>query len=449
MNGGSNYTNSFTISAPAAPILTLPDFARGPGQNVDVSDASTSYGTAASTLLPVALSSTTGVTSVSFELDYNASYLNISNVALAAGISGTLSFSNTTPGVLLVSITGFSSTATAGAIGGTDIVDITASVPAAAISSYGASALLKIVNPQVNGGAIPISDALEKVVYFGDVSGDGKVNAADATLVARNKVHLDSGFSAYPLTDPLIIGNATGTGSLSASDASLMAQVGVHLAVAKIPTIPSHGALTAAGVDPTVGIPSGIAATAGQTVDVPVSILDNAAGLASADLAIDYNPALLSLTNAGITLSSALSSAGWELVQNVDSTNGVAYVSLFATSGLPSGTPQLLNLAFSVPDHAPSGSAAITVDPKNSDLGDTNGDPLTLSVSNGSVAVSSCAAGSDRVHYSRHTQPAQYRRRRDDDYVQRAGLGLWPEQLAAQLGWRRQLADRFSNAHHQ
>ena len=36
LNGGSNYTNTFTAAAPAAPILTLPDFARGPGQNVNV-----------------------------------------------------------------------------------------------------------------------------------------------------------------------------------------------------------------------------------------------------------------------------------------------------------------------------------------------------------------------------------------------------------------------------
>ena len=159
------------------------------------------------------------------------------------------------------------------------------------------------------------------------------------------------------------------------------------------PRIPSHGAITLAGADPTVSIPSGIAATAGQTVDVPVSILDNAAGLASADLAIDYNPAALSLTNADITLSSTLSGLGWTLVTNVMNADGIAYVSISSIRGLPAGTPQLLNLAFSVADHAPSGSTAIAIDPTQSDLGDTNGDPLTLSVSNGSVAVSSAQQG--------------------------------------------------------
>ena len=387
LNGGSNYTNTFTAAAPAAPILSLPDFARGPGQNVDVDDAPTGYGTALTTSLPVALSNTTGVTSVSFELDYNASYLNISNVALAAGISGTLSFTNTTPGVLLVSITGFSSTATAGAIGGTDILDITASVPAAAISTYGASALLNVVNPLVNGAVVATSDSVEKVAYFGDANGDGKLGGADASLVARNKVHLDSGFNAYPLTDPRLVADIAGTGSFTSLDASQIAQVGVHLPVANIPTIPSHGAITLAGADPTVGIPSGIAATAGQTVDVPVSILDNAAGLASADLAIDYNPAALSLTNADITLSSTLSGLGWTLVTNVMNADGIAYVSISSIRGLPAGTPQLLNLAFSVADHAPSGSTAIAIDPTQSDLGDASGDPLTLSTSSGSVVI--------------------------------------------------------------
>ena len=46
-------------------------------------------------------------------------------------------------------------------------------------------------------------------------------------------------------------------------------------------------------------------------MNVPVSISDNASGVASADFEFDYDPALLSLTNSGITLSSALSSAGW------------------------------------------------------------------------------------------------------------------------------------------
>ncbi len=387
LNGGSNYTNTFTVAAPAAPILTLPDFARGPGQAVNVDDAPTGYGTALTTSLPVALSNTTGVTSVSFELDYNASYLNISNVALAAGISGTLSFTNTTPGVLLVGITGFSSTATAGAIGGTDIVDITASVPAAAISTYGASALLAVVNPLVNGAAVATSDAVEKVAYFGDANGDGKLGGADASLVARNKVHLDSGFNAYPLTDPRLVADIAGTGNFTSLDASQIAQAAVHLPVANIPTIPSHGAITLASADPTVGIPSGIAATAGQMVDVPVSILDNAAGLASADLAIDYNPAILSLTAADITLSSTLSGLGWSLATNVMNADGVAYVSISSIRGLPAGTPQLLNLAFSVADHAPSGSTAIAIDPTQSGLGDASGDPLTLSTSSGSVVI--------------------------------------------------------------
>jgi hypothetical protein len=320
-------------------------------------------------------------------LDYNPSYLTVSGAQLAAGISGTLSVTNTTPGVLLVSITGFSSTAAAGAIGGTDIVDISASVPAAAISSYGASSLLKVVNPLVNGAAIPISDALEKVVYFGDVSGDGRVNAADASLVARNRVHLDSGFSAYALTDPRIIGNVTGNGTLASSDASLIAQVGVHLPVAKIPAIPTHGTLTAAGVDPTVGIPLGIAATAGQTVNVPVSITDNAAGVASADFVIDYNPDLLTLTNSGVTLAAALSNSGWSLITNVDNADGVAYVSLFATSALPAGTPQLLNLAFTVAGNAPSGTTAVSIDPAGIDLNDASGNVMALAISNGSVNI--------------------------------------------------------------
>ena len=392
LDGGVNYTNSFPITAPTAAILTLPDFARGPGQPVNVSDAPSGYGNGTTTLLPVALSSTAGVTSVSFELDYNSSYLTISNVALAAGISGTLSVTNTTPGVLLVSITGFSSTASAGAIGGTDILDITATVPAAAISSYGASALLKVVNPLINGAAVPTSDSVEKVAYFGDASGDGKVGGADATLIARNKVHLDSGFNAYPLTDPRLVADISGTGVLTSLDASQAAQVGVHITVPSIPTVPSHGALTLAGADPTVSIPSNIAATAGQTVNVPVSITDDADGVAYADFEFHFDPTLLQSSN--VTLGSTLVSAmGWTLESSgsLYNSEGILYVSIFASAGLMTGTPvpaTLLNLTFTVGSDAPTGSTPITIDPdpNNSDIGSATG-ALTLSIANGSVAI--------------------------------------------------------------
>ena len=380
LGAGSNYTATFTVATPTAPMLTLPDFARGPGQNVDVSDASSSYGTAATSLLPVALSDTTGVTSVSFELDYNASYLTVSSVQLAAGISGTLSVTNTTPGTLLVSITGFSSTAPAGAVGGTDIVDISASVPATAISSYGASALLKLVNPQVNAAAIAVADAVEKVAYFGDTTGDGTLSGLDASDDARNQVQLDNGFSAYPLTDPRIVGDVTGDGTISGQDASFIAQKSVQLSVPKIPDIPSHASLVKAATDPTITVPLGVAVSAGQSVTVPIGISDNAGGLLSASLTITYNPALLTFVSVKQS-SELLDNYDWSLASNLIAP-GTLRVSLFSNdASLGSGPAQLLNLKFAAPSNDLSGTSPIRVS------GSLNEGGLSLSVNDGSVVV--------------------------------------------------------------
>ena len=284
---------------------------------MDVDTASANYETALTTSLPVVISSTSGVSSLSFELDYNSTYLTVTNVALASGISGTLSVTNTTPGVLLVSITSFNSSATATAInGGTNILNITASVPLAAVSSYGASALLKMNNTVVNGTASATSESLEKVVYFGDTNADGKITAADATLVARNAAHLDGGYSAYPLTDPRLVTDVVGSGTLRASDASLVLQEAVHLTVANIPSIPTHGTITHAGVDPNVAIqtPTGNVAP-GSTITVPLTVTDNANGIASFDFYLNYNTALLALNS--VTLGSSLS--GWTIHTNTNS----------------------------------------------------------------------------------------------------------------------------------
>ena len=191
---GDDFTAAFTVAPPTLPVLTLPDFARGPGQNVDVSDAAAGYGTALASNLPVAISNTAGVSSVSFEVDYNPNLLTVSGAQLASGITGTLSVDNSTPGKLTISVTDFSATAS----GAADIVDILASVPASAASLYSASGLLSIGNAQTNLGVLPNSTAVEKVAYFGDATGDGTLSGLDASLIDRNVVHLDDGFPPIP-----------------------------------------------------------------------------------------------------------------------------------------------------------------------------------------------------------------------------------------------------------
>lgn len=61
--------------------------------------------------------------------------------------------------------------------------------------------------------------------------------------MARVAALVDSGFGATPLTDPLIIGDISGNGRLNAADASLVARSAALIEVAQIPSIPT-GVLT-------------------------------------------------------------------------------------------------------------------------------------------------------------------------------------------------------------
>ena len=144
-----------------------------------------------------------------------------------------------------------------------------------------------------------------------------------------------SGFSAYALTDlRRIIGNVTGTSSLASSEC--IADCSGRRAFSRVQDPNGSNAWDAhsleASIQQSVFRWESYWLLAGQTVNVPVSITDNAAGVASADFAFDYNPALLTLTNAGVTLGTALSNSGWSMITNVDSADEVAFVSLFAAS---------------------------------------------------------------------------------------------------------------------
>ena len=80
--GSGDYTNTFVIAAPTAPVLSLPDFARGPGQSVDVN----ADGTARTPNLPVHLSDAGGLRSLSFEIDFDPSLLNLTGAVMVSGL---------------------------------------------------------------------------------------------------------------------------------------------------------------------------------------------------------------------------------------------------------------------------------------------------------------------------------------------------------------------------
>jgi len=88
------------------------------------------------------------------------------------------------------------------------------------------------------------NDALHVLTYFGDVSANGRINAADAAQVARIAALIDGGFENTSLTDPGVVGDISGNGRLNAADASLVAQFAALITVPQIPAIPAGVVVT-------------------------------------------------------------------------------------------------------------------------------------------------------------------------------------------------------------
>ena len=194
---GDDYTGTFTVdpSPSNAVTVSLPDFARGYGQPVNVP--------ATGTGLPLTISSGQNVGSLSLTLDYDPTLLTI-NTFTPAGLSATLDTS--TPGVAVLTVTStgpFSSTSGLFTVG-----TFSAQVPNSA--TYGAKEILHFASLQVkdtSGNVLPslADDAIHLAAYFGDTSGSGSYNSPDTTLIRRLIGQVQTGLLAYPLADPMLI----------------------------------------------------------------------------------------------------------------------------------------------------------------------------------------------------------------------------------------------------
>jgi hypothetical protein len=389
-NGGTaNFTSSFTVTAPTGVLVSLPNFARGPQQAVNVPNTATG--------LPISVSNASGLTSASFTLTYNPQLLNITGVSAAQSgwnvPTATFHSIDATHETLTVTDSGTSLPA-----GAANIFNLTASVPSGA--SYGASAALQLSGVSLSGtsGSIAAAagESLEKVAFVGDVTGNEGYSALDASLIARVVVGLDSGFDSYRLTDPVIVGDVTGDGTLSGLDAAYVAEAAVGTTVQQIPAIPSgtQPITPNPGADPAVTVGNVVTAPGG-TVTVPVSI-GSFSGLQAADFTFDYNQSLVTMSNSDVTLGGVPS--GWFYVTNVG--NGLVRVSLYTTAPVSSSsTGTLLNLTA----HVASGAASGTVTPVTIAPGPTpsalNEGELALSSTNGSITIAAPTLAKASVFY--------------------------------------------------
>lgn len=359
---GGDFTATFSVVAPpdGTVAVSLSNFARGPGQAVDVPGSLTAG-------IPLRLSDGENVESVSFVLRYNPALLNISGATVDPSMLSTSSVTVDfqSPGVLRLDFTSL----TPLAAGAATLLNLQASVPA--MAAYTAKAILDLEDVSINEGTIPAvdDDGLHVVAYFGDVTGNGTYSSLDTSWVSRVVVGLDSGFSSYRLSDPIIVGDITGNGSITSLDTSRISRVVVGLPVSEVPPLPSPALpVVSTGPDPLLSIPRDLSAGRGEGLTVPVhidSIVDlTATPLYAADLVLQFDPQVMTASSVSWgEVPMASPEAHWSApVVNIDNTSGQIIIGLWNQVGLRGVfAGSLVQVQFAVDSAAPLGDTAINL----------------------------------------------------------------------------------------
>jgi hypothetical protein len=344
---GDNYSTGFTVDPMAAsrPTLSIGDFARGPGQPVNL--PATGSG------LPITLTNGAGVSSLSFELHYDVRLLQVSDVTLASGLSGSpvLSQDLSVPGVVKIALSGLTGLTNAS----TGLVRLQASVPTSAGQLYKAKEILDLQQIRVNGAPGAVDDAgLHVVGYIGEVTGDGSYSTLDIQRISRVAAKADTGFSAYPLVDPVIVGDVSGDGTVSAYDGSLLLGPIAGKTQPLVPAIPAGVTIAPiSGPDPTLSMPTQLSAAWGEVVRIPI-LLDNASGLEAARLHIAYDASAFELVD--VRKGSLTGNFLWVVRQ---SDLGVLVIDMAGMSALDGGTGSLVDLGLRVKPGATPGRRLI------------------------------------------------------------------------------------------
>jgi Bacterial Ig-like domain (group 2) len=386
--GHANYTTTFTthFQADASPILALPDFSRGPDSNTPIAVPANLAG------IPITLTNATNVTDVTFSLNYNPTFLNITGAVTGAGSDAN------DPGASLTLLSNASGVATfhyldvnpISATSSSPLIlgDIGAVVPstagAASLISYQVKELLHLTNIVIDRGAISGavgSDGIHVNAYFGDVNGDKVVDGLDklaADNVAQGRV---SGFSAYGQLDPVIIGDVAGDLAVDAGDVGALDSYVAQLHPAQIPQTPTQlnpsnphfvdpkSINSPNAADPTLSIQKGAAGVLSDgmsnvsrfivVINIDHPDPEQSTGLTSATLALTYDPSLLSVSSADIELGSIPSHGnGWQMSSVVDRTTGQIGIQLYSLTPITATQAgSLVNIAFHI---LPSAAVAAT-----------------------------------------------------------------------------------------
>ncbi len=354
---GDDLTATFAVDSAVSSrvVVSIVDFARGPGQAVDVP--------ATGTGLPLRLSNGAGVLSVDLQIHYDPTLLTITGADVAAGMpaDSIVTINLDTPGLAILT---FSSPTTL-PTGPVTFVNLSAQVPSGA--TYTSKEILDLSDLSLNEGQITAvdDDGIHAVGYFGDTTGNGGYSGLDSAYLQRVTVGLDSGFAAYQLVDPAILGDISGNGSLSGLDSAYLQQAIVGLPQPRIPVRPSGVSIVPGGPDPEIWVPRTLSAAPGETLSIPILFRQSEPdgrpiSLQAFDLIIAFDPRVFSVGN--VRLGSL--AAGFGLLTSVDNTQGRIIIT--ASSATPitidAGlVDTLLLMDFTIKADAAAGSSAINL----------------------------------------------------------------------------------------
>ena len=251
-NGGTaNYTTTFATTyqddahanASPAEVLGIPDFARGP----DSSSVITVPNNKSAPGIPITLYNVpaAGVTDAAFTLTYNPQLF----VPTAGGTGDAPAGSTFTMGPIVnidsthssVAFTYHNGTAQSGTV---VLGDVLARVPVSASAIYKTTELLALSNITVSGGAtVQAASGIHVDAYLGDVhvTGAPAIDASDALDEETFIANKYTGFSAYPLLDPVIVGNVAGASQIVINGSSVtnLFSKSVPRPVPLVPSIPA------------------------------------------------------------------------------------------------------------------------------------------------------------------------------------------------------------------
>jgi hypothetical protein len=358
-SSGGNYVASFSVAAPLSMAVTvsIPDVARGPGQQVQAP--------AGGIGLPLRLSAPqAGVTQVILALLYDPALLTITTASLAPGLptGSMVTLDTSTTGRAVVTL----SLGSALGPGTLDIVHLTARVPDNA--PYRAKQVLDLADVEVRAGnllSLPVleDDGLQAVIYFGDATGNAGYSSSDAVAALRAAVGADSGLRNFALLDPRIVGDISGNLRLDATDSLRILQEAVGIDRPEIPPLPPNPPTTfAGGPDPRLSLPRNLGGRSGDVVAIPV-MLDVSDGLEAVDLALSYDARRLELLSTDDVQRGSLTGDFDLFLVNHDAAAGNLRIGLGRTAGPIRGreSGSVVELRFRIKADAPIGRAVVNL----------------------------------------------------------------------------------------